>query len=150
MPALDIPVKINRARLIPAAILAILVYGMIATVLGTLMPTLQVGDPLAGLTTEQKGTLAAISAIGLVISSLAIGPLIDLRGKKTSLVGGIFLITVALFLIPNSHTFVLLALMFFVLNLGGGMVVTGSNALASDVGEDKRGSTLNLLNLFSD
>jgi fucose permease len=148
MPATETAVKLNRARLIPAAILAILVYGMIATVLGTLMPTLQVGDPLAGLTTEQKGTLAAISAIGLVISSLAIGPLIDLRGKKTSLVGGIFLITVALFVIPNSHTFGLLALMFFVLNLGGGMVVTGSNALASDVGEDKRGSTLNMLNLF--
>jgi fucose permease len=147
MPAIE-SVRINRARLIPAAILAILVYGMIATVLGTLMPTLQVGDPLAALTTEQKGTLAAISAIGLVISSLAIGPLIDLRGKKTSLVGGIFLITVALFLIPNSHTFGLLGLMFLVLNLGGGMVVTGSNALASDVGEDKRGTTLNLLNLF--
>jgi fucose permease len=142
------PVRINRARLIPAAIAAILVYGMIATVLGTLLPTLLVGDPLSALTTEQKGTLTAISAIGLVISSLAIGPLIDLRGKKTSLVGGIFLITLALFSIPNSRTFGLLALMFFVLNLGGGMVVTGSNALASDVGEEKRGTTLNLLNLF--
>ena len=28
------------------------------------------------------------------------------------------------------------------------MVVTGSNALASDIGENRRATTLNLLNLF--
>jgi fucose permease len=137
--------RLNRARLIPAAILAILVYGMIAPVLGTLLPDL---STRFGMTPDQNGTLAAVKAIGLVIASLAIGPLIDLRGKKTALVGGMVLITAALFLIPSANGFGLLALMFLILNLGGGMIVTGSNALASDVGENRRGTTLNLLNLF--
>jgi fucose permease len=39
-------------------------------------------------------------------------------------------------------------LLYFVLGLGGGIIVTGANALASDVNESRRASTLNLLNLF--
>lgn len=144
MPVIETP-RINRARLIPAAILAILVYGMISSVLGVFM------TPLSArfhMTPDQNGTLAAVKAIGLVIASLAIGPIIDLRGKKTALVGGMALITVALLLLPSVNGFGLMALCFMVLFLGGGMVVTGSNALASDVGEENRGTTLNLLNLF--
>ena len=36
----------------------------------------------------------------------------------------------------------------FLLGLGGGIIVTGANALASDVNESSRATTLNLLNLF--
>jgi fucose permease len=36
----------------------------------------------------------------------------------------------------------------FLLGLGGGIIVTGANALAGDVNEARRASTLNLLNLF--
>ena len=39
-------------------------------------------------------------------------------------------------------------LLYFVLGLGGGIIVTGANALASDVDETRRASTLNFLNLF--
>jgi fucose permease len=39
-------------------------------------------------------------------------------------------------------------LLYFVLGLGGGIIVTGANALASDVNESRRASTLNFLNLF--
>jgi fucose permease len=39
-------------------------------------------------------------------------------------------------------------LLYFVLGLGGGIIVTGANALASDVSESRRASALNLLNLF--
>jgi fucose permease len=136
---------LNRARLIPAAILAILVYGMISSVLGVLMTPF---STRLGLTPDQNGTLAALKAIGLVIASLAIGPIIDLRGKKSALVGGMALITAALLLLPSLNNFGLLGICYMVLFLGGGMVVTGSNALASDIGENRRATTLNLLNLF--
>ncbi len=144
MPILETP-RLNRARLIPAAILAILVYGMISSVLGVLMNALSTRFQM---TPDQNGTLAAVKAIGLVIASLAIGPIIDLRGKKTALVGGMALITAALLLLPSVNGFGLLSICFMVLFLGGGMVVTGSNALASDVGENQRGTMLNMLNLF--
>lgn len=136
---------LNRARLIPAAILAILVYGMISSVLGVLMTPLSARFQM---TPDENGTLAAVKALGLVIASLAIGPIIDLRGKKTALVGGMALITAALLLLPSVSSFALLGVCFMVLFLGGGMVVTGSNALASDIGENQRASMLNLLNLF--
>jgi fucose permease len=41
-----------------------------------------------------------------------------------------------------------LMVLYFVLGLGGGIIVTGANALASDVDESRRASTLNFLNLF--
>ncbi len=39
-------------------------------------------------------------------------------------------------------------LCLFLLGLGGGIIVTGANALASDVSASNRGTALNLLNLF--
>jgi len=84
-------------RLIPAAILAILVYGMIAAVLGTLLPDF---SRRFAFTDDQNGTIAFVQSLGLL------------------------------------------------LGLGGGMVVTGANALVSDISPDRRSSTLNLLNLF--
>jgi fucose permease len=42
----------------------------------------------------------------------------------------------------------MLMALFLLLGLGGGIIVTASNALVSDISEDRRASTLNLLNLF--
>ncbi len=127
--------------LILAAILAIFVYGVIAAMLGTIMPTFQ-------LSMEQNGNIALAQALGLVIASISVGPLIDTRGKKTALVGGLALISIALFALPSAQGYGQLMGMLFILGLGGGIIVTGANALASDVNESRRASTLNFLNLF--
>jgi fucose permease len=131
--------------LILAAILSILVYGVIAAMLGTVMPTF---TALFQLTGAQNGNIALAQAIGLVIASLSVGPLIDMRGKKTALLGGLILITGALAGLPSAGGYTQLMLLYFVLGLGGGIIVTGANALASDVDESRRASTLNFLNLF--
>jgi fucose permease len=127
--------------LILAAILSILVYGVIAAMLGTVMPSFH-------LAAEQNGNIAFAQGIGLVIASISVGPLIDIRGKKTALLGGLILITIALAGLPSADGYAELMLLYFVLGLGGGIIVTGANALASDVSESRRASTLNLLNLF--
>lgn len=131
--------------LILAAILSILVYGVIAAMLGTLMPSF---TALFQLTGAQNGNIGTAQAIGLVIASISVGPLIDIRGKKTALLGGLILITVALAGLPSAGGYTQLMLLYFVLGLGGGIIVTGANALASDVSESRRASALNLLNLF--
>jgi fucose permease len=128
--------------LIFAAILAILVYGIVAATWGNLNPTL-------GFSDAQIGTISMWQAIGLMVASISVGPLIDLKGKKVALLGGLGLIAISLWSLPAArgdyHTvLILLAL----LGLGGGIVVTGSNALVSDISESRRGSMLNLLNLF--
>jgi fucose permease len=131
--------------LIAAAILAIFVYGMIAAMLGTILPGL---SKLIQLTPRQNGTIALSQALGLMIASVGVGPLIDNQGKKIGLVLGLALITLALIALPRSSGFRGIAVLLFVLGLGGGIVVTGANALVSDVAEARRATALNLVNLF--
>lgn len=134
--------KIKTGQLILAAVLAIFVYGMVAAMLGTILPAFH-------FTPEQTGNIALAQALGLVLASLAGGPLVDFRGKKLSLVIGLVLIALALFLLANSggeYSRVMVDL--FLLGLGAGVLVTATNALASDVNEERRAATLNFLNLF--
>src|SRR5579884_3050510 len=131
--------------LITAAILAIFVYGMIAAMLGTILPDLSARYKL---TPAQNGTIALAQAIGLIIASVSVGPLIDYEGKKIGLLLGLALISIALFWLPNSKGFSQISMALFLLGIGGGIIVTGANALVSDIDPAHRGTTLNLLNLF--
>ncbi|MBZ5611056.1 MAG: MFS transporter [Acidobacteriia bacterium] len=131
--------------LILAAILAIFVYGMIAAMLGTILPDLSARFQL---TPQQNGTIAFCQALGLIVASVAVGPLIDNEGKKAGLVLGLAVVTLALVLLPRSGGFGSIATYLLLLGLGGGIIVTAANALGSDVTPDRRGTTLNLLNLF--
>jgi fucose permease len=63
-------------------------------------------------------------------------------------VGGLALIAVALFALPNAGGYGQVAGFLFLLGLGGGTIVTAGNALVSDIGEERRASVLNFLNLF--
>jgi fucose permease len=131
--------------LILASILAIFVYGMIAATLGTILPDL---SSRFGLTPSQNGKIAFAQAMGLMIASLLVGPLMDNEGKKAGLVLGLALVAIVLFALPKSRSFAMIATLLFVLGLGGGIIVTGANALASSVNETHRATTLNLVNLF--
>src|SRR5579883_583872 len=131
--------------LILAAILAIFVYGMIAAMLGTILPDL---SARFNLTPSQNGTIAFAQALGLIIASIAVGPMIDNEGKKAGLVLGLALIALALFALPKSKGYRSVMLYLFLLGLGGGVIVTAANSLVSDISEARRATTLNLLNLF--
>ena len=131
--------------LVFAAILAIFVYGMIAAMLGTILPDLAARFQL---TPKKNSTIAFMQAVGLIIASVGVGPLIDTQGKKVGIVFGLATITVALFLLPKSTGYGSIMLYMFLLGLGGGIVVTGANALPSDVNASSRATTLNLLNVF--
>ena len=128
--------------LILAAILGVLVYGVVASTWGTLSPTLGFND-------AQNGAIAFAQAMGLAIASVSAGPLIDLRGKKTAMVAGLALICASLGYLPSAgHDYTAVLATLAVLGLGGGVLVTAANALASDVNPSRRASMLNQLNLF--
>src|ERR1700689_5448826 len=131
--------------LIFAAIVAIFVYGMTAALLGTILPDL---SDRFHLTPSQNGTIAFAQALGLIIASLAVGPLLDNEGKKLGLILGLAFIAVALFALPRSSGFRSIVFLLFLLGVGGGIVVTGANALVSDVSEAHRATALNMVNLF--
>jgi fucose permease len=82
------------------------------------------------------------------MSSLSAGPFIDLKGNKAALVSGLTLVCISLFAAPNAGGYVGLVVVYLVLGLGGGIVVTAANALVGAVEPARRGSALNFLNLF--
>src|ERR1700733_3362451 len=131
--------------LIFAAIVATFIYGMIAATLGTILPDL---SNRFQLSPRQNGTIAFAQALGLIIASLGVGPLLDNEGKKLGLMIGLALIATALFALPRSSGFRSILFLLFLLGVGGGIVVTGANALVSDVGEAHRATALNMVNLF--
>ncbi len=131
--------------LIFAAIVAIFVYGMIAAMLGTILPDL---SERFRLTPKQNGTIAFAQALGLMIASWGVGPLLDTEGQKAGLILGLAFIAVALFWLPRSKGFRSIVVLLFLLGVGGGIVVTGANALVSGVSEAHRATALNLVNLF--
>jgi fucose permease len=138
--------KDSRPVLIFAAILSIFVYGMLAAMLGTILPDL---SERFGLTPSQNGTIALAQGVGLTIASIGVGPLLDLRGDKAGLVLGLSLIVIGLALLPRSTGFRSIVSLLFVLGVGGSIIVTGANALVSGgVSDAHRATALNLLNLF--
>jgi fucose permease len=131
--------------LIFAAILAIFVYGMIAAMLGTILPDL---SERFHLSPTQNGTIAFAQALGLMIASLAVGPLLDNEGDKIGILLGLAFIAGALIGLPRARGFSSIVVLLFLLGVGGGIVVTGANALTSGVSEAHRATALNLVNLF--
>src|SRR6202451_2307431 len=113
--------------------------------LGTSLPDL---SDRFHLSPSQNGTIASAQALGLILASLGVGPLLDNEGKKLGMVLGLAFISIALFALPRSPGFRSILLLLFLLGVGGGTVVTAANALVSDVGEAHRASALNLVNLF--
>jgi fucose permease len=131
--------------LIAAASVAILTYGMIAAILGTILPDLSARFQI---TPRQNGTIAFAQALGLILASLAAGPLLDYEGKKLGLVVGLLLISIALYALPRAQGFRSIVFLLFLVGVGMGTLSTGANSLISDVGGEHRATALNLANAF--
>ena len=131
--------------LIFAATLAIFVYGMVAAMLGTIHPGLAAKFYLDNI---QTGCIALALAIGLIIASVSVGPLIDRKGKKVGLLLGLGLVTAASILLASASGYGQFMLAMVLLGTGGGITLAGANALGSDVSESRRATVLNFLNVF--
>ncbi|MEP7367610.1 MAG: MFS transporter [Acidobacteriota bacterium] len=133
--------------LILAAVLAIFVYGLIAAMLGTILPDL---SKRFSLSPKQNGNIAMAQGIGLMVGSFFIGPLIDTQGKKPGLLLALALIAAALFGLKSAKGYSIIAGSMLLLGIGGGSLVTGAFALAGDIHIESltTGGVFNLLNLF--
>jgi fucose permease len=131
--------------LIIAAILAIFVYGMIAAMLGTILPDI---SQRFSLTPKQNGSIALSQAIGLMIGSFCVGPLIDLYGKQFGMLGGLGLVAAALLLLRSAGGYMSVASAMLLLGIGGGIVVTAANTLNADINPANPAVVSNWLNLF--
>jgi FHS family L-fucose permease-like MFS transporter len=131
--------------LIFAASLAVFVYGMVAAMLGTINPGLAAKFRLDNV---QTGYMALAQGLGLVIASVSVGPLMDRRGKKVGLLLGLGLVTAAMLVLANASSYEMTIAAMLIMGIGGGITITGANALGSDVSESRRATVLNFLNVF--
>jgi fucose permease len=135
----------GQYALASAACAAIFVWGSIATLLGSILPSL---STRADLTITQAGHVFLGNGLGLVVASLVAGPLIDVWGKKNVLLGGAGLVAGSLLLFDLARTAPAVMVFAFTLGAGGSALVTGANAAVSDLFTEKREAALNLLNFF--
>ncbi|HWC19923.1 MAG TPA: MFS transporter [Terriglobales bacterium] len=133
----------HRPMSLSAAV--IFLYGTIASLLGTLLPTL---SSRFHLSPEQNGYLASVQAIGLTLATLIAGPLIDSKGIKLTLSGGLSLMLLALIGLLAARGWPTLLVSMFILGIGSGMAVASANTLASQVDEEKRAAMVNFANIF--
>src|SRR3954469_10865327 len=115
--------------LIFAASLAIFVYGMVASMLGTINPGLASKFNLDNL---QTSYVALAQGIGLVIASVSVGPLLDKKGNKVGLLLGLGLVAVGLYGLANASGFPTMLLAMFLMGLGGGITLTAANSMGSN------------------
>jgi fucose permease len=133
--------------LILAAVLAIFVYGIIAAMLGTILPDI---SQRFNLTPKQNGNIAMAQAIGLMVGGFFVGPLMDAEGKKVGLLLGLGLVVIALLGLRAAAGYASVAAFMLLLGIGGGAIVTGANTLPPFIklGDLTTGGVFNLLNLF--
>ncbi len=134
--------------LITAAILAIFVYGIIAAMLGTILPDI---SQRFSLSPKQNGNIALFQAIGLMVGSFFVGPLMDVEGKQVGMLAGLGLVALALLTLRGAGGYQSVVVAMLVLGIGGGIVVTAANTLNADIAS-LNGTTpaviSNWLNLF--
>lgn len=133
--------------LIVAAILAIFVYGMIAAMLGTILPDL---SKKFSLSPKQNGSIAMTQAIGLMIGSFFAGPLMDVQGVKAGLLLGLALVAMALLGLKTAKGYGMIAGLMLMLGIGGGAIVNGANGLPPfiAIAAISTAGVFNILNLF--
>jgi fucose permease len=133
--------------LLAAAVLSIFVYGLIAAMLGTILPDL---SRKFSLNPRQNGNIAMAQAIGLMVGSFGVGPLIDVFGVKLGLLHGLALVALALIGLRAAGGYLSVALLMLLLGTGGGIIVVGANGLPPliQIGTMTTAGVFNLLNLF--
>jgi fucose permease len=134
------------------AFAGIFLYGLLAALPGSVLPTLERNRFLPN--DSAIGTFLLINAVGAVLAYLISGPLIDRIGKKFALSFGTLLVIVSMFgfglIVTSVHATGALVYIFiasFILGLGANAIVAAGHALVADVAANWRNSALNLLDI---
>jgi MFS transporter, FHS family, glucose/mannose:H+ symporter len=131
-------ISAHRVSLIAAANACMFVFGAVLLLMGSLLPTLQ-------FTYSRSGNLGSFPLAGILVSTILVGPILDLMGAKKVLVVALGLVAASLGVMPTLHSYSGLAAAAFVYGLAGGGLNTAANALVADLSVAGRAAALNLL-----
>lgn len=138
----------NKRLVFAASCIVIFLFGISLITLGATLPQLSADYNLSEI---DKGTLASILPIGILVGSLIFGPVVDKYSYKYFLVINVFLILVGFLFIAYSKSFVHLVISFMLIGIGGGSLNGASSSLVSDFSDDhneNKGSNISLMGAF--
>jgi fucose permease len=134
------------------AFFGIFVYGLLAALPGSVLPTLERNRYLPN--DSAVATFLLINAIGAVLAYLVSGPIIDRLGKKFALLLGAALVIASMggfaLTVTRVQAAAALPLIFacsLALGLGANAIVASRHALVVDVAANWRNAALNLLDI---
>jgi fucose permease len=138
----------NRNLVFTASCVVIFLFGVSLITLGATLPQLSAEFDLTEI---NKGTLASMLPLGILIGSLVFGPVVDKYSYKYFLAANVFLIVLGFLIIYISSTFLHLAIAFVIIGTGGGSLNGASSSLVSDFSDDhkeNKGSNLSTMGAF--
>jgi MFS transporter, FHS family, glucose/mannose:H+ symporter len=137
----------NRTRLFGAACSAMFLFGIVLAILGTIFGLPEMRARLH-VDLAQQGDIFLILYLGVFLSTILVGPVIDSYGNKVVLATSGLLVTAALVLFSIAASFPAALAAAFLLGLGGGGLNTAANALVADLYRQERGAMLNIVGMF--
>ena len=136
-----------RPRLLfVSACVGILVFGIVLAILGTVFGLPAMHERMQ-VTLAQQGTLILLLYLGIFVSSVVVGPLIDHLGNKVNLLASALIVALAMVFFAEARSFSSASIAAVLLGLGGGGLNTCNNVLVSDLYAAQRGAMLNLLGM---
>jgi fucose permease len=128
-----------------AACVGILVFGIMLTTLGAVLPSI---IQRLGLDRTQAGSLLSLMSLGILAGSLVFGPVVDRHGYKGMLVAAVLLIALGLEGIAFAPSIALLSVSAVLIGFGGGVINGGTSALVADISAGGRAAGLSYLGVF--
>lgn len=135
----------NRRQVFWAACLGMLIFGVVLTTLGAILPSV---IERFGVEMAHAGSLFLLMSFGILVGSLVFGPIVDRYGYKGLMLLCSGLILLGLEGIAFAPSFEWLRLAVLLIGLGGGVINGGANALVADISEGGRSAGLSLLGIF--
>lgn len=135
----------NRKHVFAAACLGMFVFGIVMTVLGSILPSL---IDRFGVDKAAAGSSITLLSVGILLGSLVFGPVVDRYGFKGMLTACTLLVLLALEALAFAPSFDLLRVAVFFVGFGGGVINGGTNALVSDISVEGRSAGLSVLGVF--
>lgn len=140
-------VMTSRRPLFFAASAGMFVFGITLAILGALfgLPAMRerIHADLA-----QQGDIFLALYLGIFVSTIIVGPIIDSFGNKLVLIVSAVSVVAGLLGFSVAGSFLIASAAAFVLGFGGGGLNTAANALVADLYADNRGAMLNILGVF--
>lgn len=136
----------NKTIALVANFTGIFLFGVSMVIIGSVLPMLK---SRFGMTDIEAGGLFSVLPVGLLVGSVAFGPIVDKYGYRWVLFVASMFLSLGFFGIAHAGSVRLLSACIFFFGMGGGAINGGTSALVSDLSQGKNKiMNLNWLGMF--